>query len=90
MGKTKETTNDGEGGERVRQKKRETRITMVAETREDKRGRIGRENVDSIPLLRTATVDLMDPTPSLAEERPKKKSPAQSIVRKIAEAATVS
>ena len=45
-------------------------MRKVVETRKDKRGRIGRENVDGIPLGRMATVAPMDPTKSLAEERP--------------------
>ena len=59
------------------------------QTREDKRGYIGRENIDGVALGRTATVDLMDPTPSLAEEQLTKSRPAQRIGRGIAKLATV-
>ena len=65
-------------------------ITMEAEMWEDKRGRIGRENVDGVPLGITVTAALMDQTPSLAEERPKKKRPAQRIRHEISEVETVS
>ena len=67
-----------------------TMSTTVAETREDKGRRIGRENVDGVPLGRTATAAPMAPTPSLVEERLTKRRPAQNIGREIAEAATVS
>ena len=90
METTKETPDDGDGGEREHQKRKETMITMSAETWEDRRGRIGRENVDGVPHGRTATAAPMAPTPSLAEERPTKKRPAQRIGQRIAEAATVS
>ena len=62
----------------------------AAQTREDKCGRVGRENYDGVPLGRTAKADPMDPTQYLAEKRPKKKRPAQRIGREISEAATVS
>ena len=63
---------------------------VAAQTREDKRGRVGWENVDGVPLGRMATVAPMDPTPSLAEERTTKKRPTQRIGREIAEASMVS
>ena len=62
----------------------------MADTREDKGRRIGRENVDGVPLGRTATAAPMAPTPSLVEELTTKKHPAQHIGCEIAEAATVS
>ena len=61
---------------------------VAAQTKEARRGNIGRENVDGVPSGRTATAAPMALTPSLAEERPTKKRPAQSIGREIAEAAT--
>ena len=63
---------------------------VTVQTWEDKRGRIGRGGIDVVPLVRTATVSLMDPTPFLAEEELTKKLPIQSIGRKIEEAATMS
>ena len=83
METTKETPDDGDGGGREQQKRKETMSTMSAETWEDRRGRIGRENVDIVPLSRTATAAPMAPTPSLAEERPTKKRPAQIIGHNI-------
>ena len=63
---------------------------VAVQTREYKRGRIGRGNVDGVPLGRMAMAALMAPTPSLAEECPKKKRPAQPIEHGIAEAEMVS
>ena len=62
----------------------------AADTREDKRGHIGPENIYGVPIGRTATAALMALTPSLAEERPTKKRPDQSIGHNIAEEATMS
>ena len=56
-------------------------ITTAAETREDKRGRIGKENVDSVPIDRTATAVPMAPNLYLAGERPTKKRLAQLIIK---------
>ena len=65
-------------------------MSVVAiQTREDKHGRIGRENVDGVPLGRTEMSATMAPTPSLEEERLTNNCPAQHIGRKIAEAVTV-
>ena len=65
-------------------------IRVTVQTREDKCRRIGRENVDSVSLGRTAAAALMSPTPYLAEERPKKKRPTHSIGSGITEEATMS
>ena len=61
-----------------------------AQMRKYMRWRIKRENIDSVPLGRTAKVAPMAPTPYLAEERPTNKCSSQHIERKIAEAAKVS
>ena len=63
---------------------------MAVDMWEDKHGRIGWENVDGVPLGRTAMAALMAPTPYLTEERPTKTRPAHIIGHEIAEAATVS
>ena len=63
---------------------------MAADTREDKRENIGRENIYGVPIVRTATEAPMALTPYLAEERPTKKRPVQRIGNNIAEAATMS
>ena len=63
---------------------------VAVHMREDKRGRIGREDVDSVPLCRAATAARMAPTPFLAEERPTKKLLACRIGTNISEALTVS
>ena len=67
MGTTKEITYDGGGGEWGRQNRRETMSITAAETQEDKRGRIGRKNVDDVPPGRLETAAPMDPNPYLAE-----------------------
>ena len=74
-------------------------MRTAAETRDNKYGvgtdtggkcgRIGRENVDGVPLGSMATAASMDLTPYLTEERPTKKRPAQHIGRGLAEAAAV-
>ena len=55
----------------------------AADTQEDKRGHIGPENIYGVPIGRTATAAPTAPTPSLAEERPTKKRPAQIIGHNI-------
>ena len=62
---------------------------VVVQTREDKCRRIGQENVDGVLLGRTPTTALMSPTPSLVEEEPTNKSPAQRIGLGIVKASTV-
>ena len=55
-------------------------ISVVAvDTRKEKCGHIGQENVDSVPLGRMSTAVPMALTTYLAEERPTKKRPAQHI-----------
>ena len=62
---------------------------VAVQTQEDMHTRIEREIVDGVPLGRTATASPIYPTPSLTEERPAKKHPAQRIRREKAELATV-
>ena len=62
---------------------------VVAQMQEEKRGSIGRENINGAPLRRTETAAPMAPTPSLVKTKQKKWRPTQRIGRKIAEAATV-
>ena len=62
---------------------------VVAQMQEEKRGSIGRENINGATLGRTETAAPMAPTPSLVETGQKKKRPTQRIGREIAEAATV-
>ena len=52
---------------------------MVVEKQEDKCGRIGRENIDGVPLGRTATAASMAPNKYLAEEQHSNNHPAHNI-----------
>ena len=52
---------------------------VAVKTWEENRGRVGQEKIDGVPLSIMATAALMAPTPSLAEEQPAKKRPAQDI-----------
>ena len=61
-GTTKETSDDGDGGECENIRRRNTISMTVAYMWGDKHRGIGQENVDDVPLSRTATEALMDKT----------------------------
>ena len=67
MGTIKEIPYNGGGGKWGRQNRREKMSMTAAETQEDKRMRIGWENVDDVPPGRMETAAPMAPNPFLAE-----------------------